>query len=183
MSDSPSGSEVLPQSFFARPAPLVAPDLLGKHLVRRIGDRQTAAIITETEAYEGREDLACHASKGRTQRTEVMFGEPGRFYVYLIYGMHQMLNVVTNVEDTPSAVLIRAVDLVSGPGRLTRFLEIGRDLNTLLAEPDSGLWFEDRGVRITQHDIQLTARIGVDYAGPIWSKKHWRFLASRVPEH
>ena len=170
-----SNFEVLTQHFFARPAPEVAPDLLGKHLVRSINGTEIATVITETEAYEGCEDLACHASKGRTRRTEVMFGQPGRFYVYLIYGIHQMLNVVTNVEETPSAVLIRAVDQVTGPGRLTRSLEIGKDLNGLPAQRSSGLWFEDRGIRIPQNDIQCSPRIGVDYAGPIWAKKLWRF--------
>jgi|SRR5690554_1263848 len=170
--------EILTQDFFARPAPDVAPDLLGKYLIRSINGTEIVTVITETEAYEGREDLACHASKGRTRRTEVLFGQPGRFYVYLIYGIHQMLNVVTNVEEAPSAVLIRAVDQVSGPGRLTRALEVGKDLNGLPAQRSSGLWFEDRGIRIPQNDIQRSARIGVDYAGPIWAKKPWRFQAT-----
>ena len=170
---------LLTTDFFARPAPEVAPDLLGKCLVRRTDDEEIVAIISEAEAYEGIEDLACHASKGRTRRTEVMFGPPGRFYVYLIYGMHQMLNVVTNTEDSPSAVLIRAVHLVSGPGRLTRALGIDGTLNGLPAVPASGLWFEDRGLTVPSTDIELSPRIGVDYAGPIWSAMPWRYTLAR----
>jgi len=171
----PRNHRLLTTDFFARPAPDVAPDLLGKCLIRRTVDKEIVAIITEAEAYEGIEDLACHASKGRTRRTDVMFGPPGRFYVYLIYGMHQMLNVVTNSAESPSAVLIRPVHLVSGPGRLTRALGIDTALNGLPAMPESGLWFEDHGITVSSTDIELSRRIGVDYAGPIWSAMPWRF--------
>ena len=166
----------LPQSFFARPAPEVAPDLLGKYLVRRFNNQECACLITETEAYEGTEDLASHASRGRTARTEVMFGPAGRLYVYLIYGMHHMLNVVTHEEGQPSAVLIRALNTVSGPGRLTKALDINRDLNARTASESNGLWFEDRGIMVGRNSIERSARIGVDYAGPLWSQKPWRFV-------
>ncbi len=111
----------LDRLFYRRDVLEVAPELLGKNLVmnQANGDKRIYTI-TETEAYRGGEDLACHASKGRTARNEVMFGDGGFIYMYLIYGMHWMLNVVTSVEDSPQAVLIRGVREASGPGRLTR---------------------------------------------------------------
>ena len=121
--------QVLPPAFFALPAEEVALALLGKTLVRRRGKRLEAFGITETEAYIGPEDLACHAARGRTQRTEVMFGPAGRFYVYLVYGMHWMLNVVTGEVGHPAAVLIRGAGAIEGPGRLTKALAITGDLN------------------------------------------------------
>ncbi len=168
--------KILTQRFFKRSAPEVAPDLIGKYLVREIDGVQTACMITETEAYEGSDDRASHASRGRTKRTEVMFGAPGMWYVYLIYGMYQMLNVVTGDEGHPSAVLIRGVREISGPGRLTKRLEITGEINTLPALRASSLWIEDRGERIDPYRIKKTARIGVDYAGPVWAKKEWRFV-------
>src|SRR3954454_2197471 len=100
----------LPRSFYARPAEELAPDLLGKILVRRYRGKLLRARIVETEAYVGEHDLACHASKGRTNRTEVMFGPPGHAYVYLIYGMYDMLNIVTGKPGVAQAVLIRAAE-------------------------------------------------------------------------
>lgn len=168
--------KILTQQFFKRSAPEVAPDLIGKYLVREIDGAQTAYMITETEAYEGTDDRASHASRGRTKRTEVMFGRPGVWYVYLIYGMYQMLNVVTGDDGHPSAVLIRGVKEISGPGRLTKRLEVTGAMNTLPASRASSLWIEDRGERIDSRRIKKTPRIGVDYAGPVWAKKEWRFV-------
>lgn len=170
---------VLTNTFFTRSAPEVAQDLLGKKLVREIDGKRIESIITETEAYEGTHDLACHAAKGRTKRTEVMFGEGGIFYVYLIYGMYSMLNVVTGRSGHPAAVLIRSVDLISGPGRLTRELSINREFNALPAQKSTGLWFEDGGNAVPAHAIIATPRVGVTYAGPIWSKKPWRFVVQK----
>ncbi len=167
---------VLQPNFFARSAPEVAVDLLGKYLVRYYNGTEIASLIVETEAYEGVDDLASHASKGKTPRTEVMFGPPGRWYIYLIYGLHYMLNVVTNEAEQPSAVLIRGVEHVSGPGRVTRYFSITKDLNTKPALKISTLWFEDRGVIVTKKEVHSSPRIGVPYAGPIWSKKPWRFI-------
>ncbi len=167
---------ILTEDFFRRPAPVVAADLLGKFLVRKDNGKEIAVMITETEAYEGLDDLASHASKGRTKRTEVMFNEAGRFYVYLIYGMYFMLNVVTGETGQPSAVLIRASDRVTGPGRLTRLLNITKSMNTKLAAEKTGLWFEDRGIAVTKRQIKRGPRIGVAYAGPIWSKKPWNYI-------
>jgi DNA-3-methyladenine glycosylase len=167
--------------------------LIGKHLVvaakvanetgAKTAGAQNApgavrrARITETEAYDGPEDRASHASKGRTARTAVMFGDAGRWYVYLVYGMHEMLNVVTGPADYPAAILIRGVEGFSGPGRLTRALGIDRArFNTRLANPDTGLWLEDDGCHVPDARVLATPRIGIDYAGPAWTAKPWRFV-------
>ncbi len=133
-------------------------------------------MITEVEAYHGEHDRACHARFGRTARNAVMYGPGGVWYVYLCYGMHEMLNLVTGPQGHPAAVLIRAVAGHNGPGRLTKALKIDRRLNGAPASPTSGLWIEDRGVRVLHRGIRATPRIGVDYAGPVWSKKPWRFV-------
>jgi DNA-3-methyladenine glycosylase len=151
--------------------------LLGKVLVRVRHGRETAVLITEVEAYDGPRDRAshAHASRGRTPRNAVMFGPGGRWYVYLCYGMHEMLNLVTGPRDYPAAILIRGIADVSGPGRVTRSLGIGRKLNATAATRASGLWIEDRGVRVPRQLVQATPRIGVHYAGPVWAGKKWRF--------
>lgn len=156
---------------------VIAQGLLGATLVRRMPDASLRRLrITETEAYHGPEDRACHASKGRTARTEVMFGTAGRWYVYLCYGVHEMLNLVTGPRDWPAAVLIRGVEGFSGPGRLTRALEIDRGLNGLAADASSGLWIEpaEPGT-VSEGEIVASPRVGVDYAGLEWAEKPWRF--------
>jgi DNA-3-methyladenine glycosylase len=167
--------EALPREFFARPALVVARELLGKHLVRRVGRREVAVPITETEAYIGPHDLACHGSKGRTARTEVMFGPAGHWYVYFIYGIHWMLNAVTDEVGHPAAVLVRGAGPWNGPARLTKALAIGKSQNTLEIAPRSKLWIEDRGLKIPPRRIERTPRIGVDYAGP-WAERPYRFV-------
>lgn len=151
--------------------------LLGKHLVRRRNDGgEDARLIVEVEAYNGESDQACHARAGRTKRTEVMYGAGGVWYVYLCYGIHEMLNLVVGPRDWPAAILIRGVEGAVGPGRVTKTLSIDRTLNAASAvDPRSGLWLEDRGVRVPPRLVQATPRIGIDYAGPIWTRKHWRF--------
>lgn len=166
---------VLPPSFFERDARVVARELLGKFLVRRTQHGAIEAMITETEAYTGPDDLACHAARGRTARTEPLFGPPGRFYVYFVYGMHWMFNVVTGEEGHPAAVLIRGVEGVTGPARLTKHFGIGRSFNALPASRETGLWFEDRGLVVSPRDIVRTPRVGVDYAGA-WAPKLYRFV-------
>ena len=172
---------ILKKEFFERSVLAVASDLLGKCLVREVDGEKRACMITETEAYDGENDLACHASRGRTARTEVMYGEAGVFYVYLVYGMHNMLNIVTGEKGYPAAVLIRGVRGmedgadIEGPGRLTRFLTINRNMNGKSALPEIGLWFEDRGIVIPSRKIKKTSRIGVAYAGA-WADKKYRFL-------
>jgi DNA-3-methyladenine glycosylase len=178
---------ILPPAFFNRPVLKVAPELLGKYLVRRIGRGQAsktiALPITEVEAYDGPHDKACHASKGRTARTAPMFGPGGRFYVYFCYGIHWMLNIVTGPKGYPAAILIRAAGGINGPAKLTKHLQISKSLNKKPADKASGLWFEDRGTnrskdRIAKKDIKRSPRIGVDYAGPVWAKKPYRFTLS-----
>lgn len=151
--------------------------LLGKYLVRRRADgTEDARMITETEAYDGERDLACHARAGRTARTEVMYGAGGVWYVYLCYGIHEMLNLVVGPAEWPAAILIRGVEGASGPGRVTKLLGIDRRLNRAAADAEGGLWIEDRGVRLRSSWIKRTPRVGVDYAGPVWAMKPWRFI-------
>ena len=171
-------SKILPQSYFNRATLVVARSLVGKYLVRKNGKGTMAAKIIEVEAYVGPHDRACHASKGRTPRTDVLFGRPGISYVYLIYGMYHCLNVVTEQAEFPAAVLIRAVEiegeLIDGPGRLCRVLDIDRSLNRIDMTTGEHLWFENRGVKISRGKVGTFPRIGVDYAGE-WAKKLWRF--------
>lgn len=181
----------LPRGFYEQTTTDVARQLLGKYLVRRHEDGDTIGRIVETEAYVGPHDLACHASKGRTARTEVMFGPAGRAYVYFIYGFYNMLNLVTEAKDYPAAVLIRAVEpvdgielmkerrknsllrnLASGPGKLCQAFAVDRTLNGANL-CGSLIYIEDRGEPVPK--LQATARIGVDYAGK-WKDKPYRFL-------
>lgn len=193
--------KILKASFFNRPTVLVAKELLGKFLVRKHGKRIYALMITETEAYDGFKDRASHAHRGKTKRNYPMFGEAGRWYVYFTYGMHWMLNIVTGKKDYPAAVLIRAAALVkisknkfeiiraiNGPARLTKFLHIDKRLSDKRADKKTGLWIEDRGVKIGVKPFEgfgkLTAgklrikkgpRIGIRYAGKTWGNKKYRF--------
>jgi DNA-3-methyladenine glycosylase len=177
--------------FYEQPTLAVARELLGKYLVRKHPDGKTVGRIVETEAYVGPKDLACHASRGRTARTEIMFGPAGYAYVYFIYGVYYCLNIVTEEVDHASAVLIRAVEpvegielmkkrrrieelrnLASGPGKLCQAFAIDKSLNG--ADVCAGvLYVEDRGEPAPK--ILATPRIGVDYAGK-WKDKPWRFL-------
>ena len=173
--------KILNENFFNRDTKIVAQELLGKFLVRRIGNKELAAMIIETEAYDGPNDMASHAFKGKTPRTEVMFSHPGIFYIYLCYGVHDMLNIVTREHEYPAAVLIRGImvnpqSVLQGPGKITKFLTIDKKLNNKKATKKTGLWFEDRAVEIKDKNIIKTPRIGVAYAGPVWSKKKMRFL-------
>lgn len=162
----------LTREFYTRDVLDVAPDLLGKDLVlKSVSGEISRFIITEVEAYRGMEDKACHASKGRTPRTEIMFHEGGRLYMYFIYGMYWMLNIVTEKEDVPQAVLIRALENITGPGKLTRTLGIdrgfyGEDLTT-----SDRIWIEET---CRKPVIKTSPRIGVDYSG-IWKDKPWRY--------
>lgn len=185
-------SNPLPRSFYDRPTLEVARELLGCLVHRRIGDRLLVGRVVETEAYVGPEDLACHASKGVTPRTEVMFGPPGHAYVYLIYGLHHCLNAVTEGPGSGTAVLIRALEPLAGldpddpakkertngPARLTRALEVDRGLNRWDLTEGSQLWFEapDR----PRGAVTTGPRIGVDYAGE-WASRPWRFWLDESP--
>ena len=181
--ESLSTRRILTRAYFNRPTLTVARSLIGKYLVRSIDGRILAGKIVEVEAYVGAQDKACHASKGRTKRTDVMFGQGGVAYVYLIYGMYHCLNVVTEREEFPSAVLIRAIELdgelIDGPGRLCRALQIDRCLNRVDLTTGESLWFEDRGVLVKRGEVGAHSRVGVDYAGA-WAKKPWRFRLRTV---
>ena len=183
--ESLSTRRILTRAYFNRPTLTVARSLIGKYLVREIDGRVLAGKIVEVEAYVGPKDKACHASKGRTQRTDVMFGPGGIAYVYFIYGMYHCLNVVTEREEFPAAVLIRAIEvdgeLIDGPGRLCRALQIDRRLNRVDLTTGESLWFEDRGVSVRKGDVEAHPRIGVDYAGE-WAKKLWRFRLRTVTD-
>jgi DNA-3-methyladenine glycosylase len=190
-------NHTLPRSFYSRSALEVASDLLGKVLIRRLGRRNLAGKIVETEAYIGPHDLACHASKGHTPRTSVMFGPPGYAYVYMIYGFYFCLNVVTEPVGYPAAVLIRAVEpienvdlmrrlrnnpdqdrnIASGPGKLCMAMSIDKQLNgaDLLG---ATIWIEDR--KLDPGPILTSPRVGVEYAGE-YKDKPWRFFVDGSP--
>ena len=161
--------------FFDRPADRVARDLLGVWLVAKTREGTRRLIVTETEAYLGAHDLACHGRTGPTKRNATMFGPAGRWYVYLCYGMHWMLNVVTGPEGVPAAVLIRGVGEFSGPGRVTKGLGIDRSLDGTPACRRGTAWFEPAAKRVPARKVLRTPRIGVGYAGA-WADKPLRFV-------
>lgn len=173
--------KILGKNFFEKDTLRIAENLLGKYLVRKIGDKEIAMKINEVEAYDGFEDKASHAYKGKTERNKVMFGEAGNWYVYLVYGMHNMLNIVTGEKDYPAAVLIRGAGDVNGPGRLTKFLKIDKKMNGKKASVQNNFWFEDRGEPTDKTKIKRTPRVGVDRAGPTWARKDYRFTLSDCP--
>ena len=158
--------------FFHRPCLTVAEELVGKILVHRLPDgRELRLRISETEAYCGEDDTACHAHKGRTQRTEVLYADAGTIYVYLCYGIHWLLNIVTGDKEDPQAVLIRACLDAEGPGKLTKALGITGQLNrdSILGEE---LWIEDDGFPCS---VVTDKRVGIGYASQEDQDKLWRF--------
>ncbi|MGR3899254.1 DNA-3-methyladenine glycosylase [Psychrobacter sp. 1176_08] len=189
---STASSTVLEPTWFTRPTCVVAADLVGKVLCRKLTDSDGSEKvlrmrISETEAYIGLEDPACHSHAGtRTERTEIMYAQGGVFYVYLTYGIHHLLNMITAAAESPESVLIRAGFLTedsdrlsdeqyqsadkqlthpkqfAGPGKLTKRLQIDRDLYGKSIEPTSDVWIEDDGCA---PPISLRPRIGIDYAG------------------
>jgi DNA-3-methyladenine glycosylase len=186
----------LPQNFYNREVTLVARDLLGMLLVRRIGDQRVSGVIVETEAYRGEEDLACHARHGRTRRTEVMYGRAGKGYIYFTYGMHWLFNVVCAEVGFPAAVLVRCILPLegqviirqnrpgrskplwtNGPGKLTQALQVTGTLNGVdLTNPDGNLWIED-GPPLPDDKVYTTARIGLGSTPEPWKSIPWRFNA------
>ena len=187
---------VITRDFYTRPAPEVARDLLGCLLVREQGGTRLAGVICETEAYQGEADLGCHASAGKTPRTSVMYGPPGHAYVYFTYGMHWLLNVVTDREEIPAAVLIRAIQPVEGvavmaqnrpyramqsgwtdgPAKLTQALSIDGEFNRVnLCDRSSALWIES-GERLRDEAIEQTPRVGLNSAPEPWRSIPWRFV-------
>lgn len=182
---------ILSREFYERSTLQVAQELIGARLVRVLEGVRLAGFITETEAYIGEEDLACHAKAGRTPRTAVMYGEPGHAYVYFTYGNHWMLNVVTERKGFPAAVLIRAiqpvegVDIIrkrrqgrdtNGPGKLCAALGITRTENGIdLTQAGAGLWIE-RGVAVPDALVSTGPRVGLNNTPEPWLSKPWRFL-------
>ena len=186
---------ILERDFYNRSALDVARDLLGCRLVRMMDGQRLAGVILESEAYQGEEDLGCHASAGKTPRTAVMYGEAGHAYVYFTYGMHWMFNVVTDRTDIPSAVLIRAIRPVEGqnlmtenrpykagkrgwtdgPAKLTQALVIDKAFNTIdLCTKADGLWIES-GEPVPEDRVQRSARIGLNSVPEPWRSIPWRF--------
>lgn len=166
----------LDKEFFKKDCLEVAPQLIGKILVSNINGEQIRVRITETEAYRGEEDTACHAHKGKTKRTQVLYMEGGTVYVYLCYGMHWLLNVVTGDEDSPQAVLFRGGEGCSGPGKLTKKLKITGEFNKSTFVNNSMLWIEDDE---ENYDYYTDKRVGISYADQIDIDRMWRFILKK----
>ncbi|MDY6866426.1 MAG: DNA-3-methyladenine glycosylase [Chloroflexota bacterium] len=190
---------ILQRDFYDRPALAVARDLVGCRLVRSLNGKRMVGLILETEAYQGEDDLGCHASAGRTPRTAVMYGPPGHAYVYFTYGMHWLLNAVTDSEGTPAAVLIRAIHPVQGqnlmaenrpynagksgwtdgPAKLTQALAVDGDLNTVdLCSRANGLWIEN-GTSVPDDQVERKPRVGLNSVPEPWRSIPWRFLVEK----
>lgn len=166
----------LPYEFYHRPCDEVARDLVGKLIVH--GDKRLR--ISETEVYWGENDTACHAHKGRTKRTEVLYADAGTIYVYLCYGIHWLLNIVTGEKEDPQAVLIRSCSEAPGPGKLTKALGITGEYNarSILETPD--FWIEDDG---TRYEILPDRRVGIGYASEEDQNRLWRYkMGKPLPE-
>ena len=167
--------KIIELSFYReKQADILFKELLGKLLCHRTADGVIRRRIIETECYLGETDTACHAHKGRTARTDVMYKSGGVAYVYLCYGIHSLLNIVTGDEGSPQAVLIRGVEGASGPGRVAKAMQISLSDNRLPFTPESGIWLEDDGFRIAEKDIALTPRVGIDYAESRDRERLWR---------
>lgn len=202
MTDRAQSLQRLPREFFAQPTEEVARDLLGMWLCRQTDDGLTCGRIVETEAYGGPDDLASHARAGRTRRTRGMFGTVGNAYVYLIYGMHDCLNVVAYNGREAGAVLLRAIEptvgvdlirtrrgrpgdpdsrLASGPARLTQAMQVDRSLDGHDLTSGEGLWFCASPESSVAAAVAVGSRIGVEYAAKGWSTRPWRFWLASNP--
>jgi DNA-3-methyladenine glycosylase len=187
----------LNEVFFSRNTIEVARDLLGKRLVRQIGTQRISGIILETEAYRGEEDLACHARSGRTPRTEIMYGPAGWIYIYFIYGMHWLLNFVTEQDGFPGAVLIRSIqpiegkDFISrrrngqperhwtdGPAKVCQSLNIDGKFNGVNACAPNSLIYLESGFELKPELIQTGPRVGINAVPEPWKSIAWRFVVN-----
>ena len=168
---------ILDKSYFTRPATELAIDLLGKVLCVKQGEEVIRARITETECYFGEEDTACHAHKGRTPRTDTLYQQGGITYIYLCYGIHSLLNIVTGAEDHPEAVLIRGVEGASGPGRVTKRLGLTTAQNRIPLCPQFGIWVEDDDSPAPAYEA--LSRVGIDYAAEADRNRPWRYLVRK----
>jgi DNA-3-methyladenine glycosylase len=187
---------LLSREFYLRPVQKVARDMLGKKLIHMNGNQRVGGIIIEAEAYDGEQDMACHAHVGKTERNKVMYSQGGHAYVYFTYGMHWMLNCVTGEPGYPSAVLIRAIaptdgiDIIkglrsnvieklwcNGPAKLTKALTITGELNGVdLCDPNSTLFIEE-GQEVIENLVKVTPRVGIESTPEPWLSKPWRFVA------
>jgi DNA-3-methyladenine glycosylase len=179
----------LDRDFFNRPTLQVTRDLLGKFIVRNFEGIRLSAMITETEAYQGPQDKASHAFGGRrTPRVEPLYQDGGTAYVYLCYGIHWLLNFSSAGKGRAEGVLIRGIlagnrserILLAGPGRLTRYLSIDKALDGEDVTTSKRMWLEDRGIRVSARHVRKGPRVGVDYAGPYWAARPWRFWIDNV---
>lgn len=187
----------LTRQFYIQPTLMVAQQLLGKYLVRKIGKKTLIGRIIETEAYIGPHDRASHSYQGKiTQRNKAEYLIGGHIYIYLVYGMYWQLNISTFKENKPECVLIRALEPViqnssknnkyanfsllmktcNGPGKLCRWLKLNKSFYAEDLTKSKRIWLEDWGDIIKPNQIMKTSRIGIDYAGPYWSKIKWRFV-------
>lgn len=186
---------MLGPDFFERPSPLLAPDLIGKALARRQNGTLLVGIITETEAYQGQEDLACHARVGKTKRNQVMFGESGRAYIYFTYGMHWLLNIVADQVGIPAAVLIRAVyplagveamalnrphltrgsQWLNGPAKLTQAFVLDGSLNGHDIRESRSELFVEEGLAVPENMLKVSPRVGLGNTPEPWLSLPWRW--------
>ncbi len=163
--------------FYLQDALEVAPNLIGKLLVRKLDDGTVLKQrITETEIYRGEEDTACHARFGKTKRSKPLYEKGGITYVYLCYGVHHLVNVVTGKKDEPQAVLIRTVEDYNGPGKLTKALHITKELNEIDLTTSNKLWIEDDGFKC---EYTTNKRVGIDYASDYYKNIEWRFIMKK----
>ena len=190
---------ILSREFYARPALEVARDLLGCRLVRQINQHRLSGFITETEAYQGETDLGCHAHVGRTPRTAIMYGQAGHAYIYFTYGMHWLFNVVTDLVEVPSAVLIRAImpdegqhemalnrpyrahkrGWLNGPAKLTQALLLDKEHNGCDLCTETSDLFIEAAHQIPDSEVISTARVGLNSVPEPWKSIPWRFLVKR----
>ncbi len=200
----------LGRKFYARDTITVAKEMLGKQIVRKIGNEKIIGRIAEVEVYIGPGDRASHAYKGkRTLRNEAEYFIGGHIYIYLVYGMYWQFNISSSGEGIPECVLIRALEpianteicvlgrdylasygmgvdkklknLANGPGKLCRYLKIDKSFYGVDLCASHDIWLEDRGEKINAGDIVSAARVGIDYAGPYWSRRKWRFYLKNNP--
>lgn len=167
-------NKILTNDFYEQDVLKVAPSLIGKILVRKLNNGEIVKYkITETEAYRGEEDTACHARFGKTNRTKILYESGGYVYVYLCYGIHYLFNIVTGKINEPQAVLIRGIEGFNGPGKLTKHLEITKTLNEYYICNSNEIWIEDDG---KPYEYIQTKRIGIDYATEPYKSINWRYV-------
>jgi DNA-3-methyladenine glycosylase len=167
----------LPRDFYTKDVLEVAQAILGKNLVVQQNNASNKHRITDIEIYRGIEDKASHASRNRTKRNEIMFDKGGYLYVYLVYGMHWMLNIVAGKKEEPQAILIRGLADISGPGRLSKALGIDRSFHGEDLVTSSRIWVENN--RVNNVEIIKKPRVGIDYAGEYWKNKPWRYIMKK----